>query len=291
MVNYGPVMDEVDIMFPEGYNCAQIFALLEEKGVCTVADLEAYAAEGELSDYWFLEGVERGHKYCLEGYLAPDTYTFYTNDEPGRVLEKFLAEFDDRFTDKMKEDFATMQQRYNQALSDNGYGNEYIANNPLTLHKLVTLASIVQKETANDAESYNIASVFYNRLTDPASHPYLGSDATVYYAIGDYFGEKGELSQEELTFDKGCDKVVEQYSGFEGMNNAEQSLGEILELLDTTDVYVCGIATEYCVKNTCADLHKAGFKVHVLSKCLAYVGHEGHLEALKEMKEMGMQVE
>ena len=201
MVNYGPVMDEVDIMFPEGYNCAQIFALLEEKGVCTVADLEAYAAEGELSDYWFLEGVERGHKYCLEGYLAPDTYTFYTNDEPGRVLEKFLDEFDDRFTDKMKEDFETMQQRYNQALSENGYGNEYIANNPLTLHKLVTLASIVQKETANDAESYNIASVFYNRLTDPASHPYLGSDATVYYAIGDYFSEKDELTQEDLTFD------------------------------------------------------------------------------------------
>lgn len=201
MVNYGPVMDEVDIMFPEGYNCAQIFAILEEKGVCTAAELEAYAAEGELSDYWFLEGVERGHKYCLEGYLAPDTYTFYTNDEPKRVLEKFLDEFDDRFTDKMKEDFATMQQRYNQALSNNGYGDEYIANNPLTLHKLVTLASIVQKETANDAESYNIASVFYNRLTDPASHPYLGSDATVYYAIGDYFGEKEELSQADLTFD------------------------------------------------------------------------------------------
>ena len=201
MVNYGPAHDVVEIMFPEGYNCAQIFTLLEEKGVCTAAELEEYAANGELSEYWFLEGVERGSKYCLEGYLAPDTYKFYTNDEPRRVLEKFLDEFDDRFTDKMKEDFITMQERYNTMLSKNGYGDEYIANNPLTLHKLVTLASIVQKETAGDDESYNIASVFYNRLTDPASHPYLGSDATVYYAIGDYFGDKDELTQADLDFD------------------------------------------------------------------------------------------
>ena len=97
--------------------------------------------------------------------------------------------------------------------------------------------------------------------------------------------------REELTFDKGCDKETEQYSGFEGVNNAEQSLGEILELLDTTDVYVCGIATEYCVRNTCEDLMKAGFKVRLLSECIAYVDHEGHKKALQEMAEEGISVE
>jgi nicotinamidase-related amidase len=96
---------------------------------------------------------------------------------------------------------------------------------------------------------------------------------------------------EELTFDKGCDKAVEQYSGYEGVNDAGQSLGEILELLDTTDVYVCGIATEYCVRNTCEDLLKAGFKVHLLKDCLAYVGHEGHLKSLKEMAQEGIGIE
>ena len=96
---------------------------------------------------------------------------------------------------------------------------------------------------------------------------------------------------EELTFDKGCDKDAEQYSGYEGVNAAGQSLGEILELLDTTDVYVCGIATEYCVRNTCEDLVKAGFKVHLLKECLAYVDHEGHLKALKEMAEEGIGIE
>jgi nicotinamidase-related amidase len=96
---------------------------------------------------------------------------------------------------------------------------------------------------------------------------------------------------EELTFDKGCDKAVEQYSGFEGVNSAGQTLGEILELLDTTDVYVCGIATEYCVRNTCEDLLKAGFKVHLLKDCLAYVELEGHLKSLKEMAQEGIGIE
>ena len=96
---------------------------------------------------------------------------------------------------------------------------------------------------------------------------------------------------EELTFDKGCDKATEQYSGFDGMNSAEQSLGEILELLDTTDVYVCGIATEYCVKNTCEDLIKAGFKVRLLKDCLAYVDHSDHLKALDEMAAKGVTIE
>lgn len=97
--------------------------------------------------------------------------------------------------------------------------------------------------------------------------------------------------REELTFDKGCDKSTEQYSGFDGVNTAGQSLGEILELMDTTDVFVCGIATEYCVKNTCEDLLKAGFRVHLLSKCLAYVDYDGHLKAMDEMAAKGISIE
>ena len=96
---------------------------------------------------------------------------------------------------------------------------------------------------------------------------------------------------EELTFDKGCDKALEQYSGFDGVNNAGQTLGEVLDLLDTTDVYVCGIATEYCVRNTCEDLMKAGFKVHLLKDCIAYVDHDGHLKALEEMALEGIDIE
>lgn len=198
MVSYDS-RETVDIMFSDGINCAQIFKLLEDKNVCTVAELEEYAANGELSDYWFLEGVSRGDKYCLEGYLAPDTYTFYTNDEPRRVLEKFLNEFDSRFTNIMKEDFETMKVNYANMLKKNGMGS-YANQNPLTLHQVVTLASVIQREAASISECYDISSAFYNRLTHP-DHMSMGSDATVFYAIGDYFGEVEELTQAHLNVD------------------------------------------------------------------------------------------
>lgn len=108
---------------------------------------------------------------------------------------------------------------------------------------------------------------------------------------GEIHQELAPYACEELTFDKGCDKEKEQYSGFEGVNNAGQPLSEVLELLDTTDVYVCGIATEYCVRNTCEDLLKAGFKVHLLKECIAYVDHQGHLKAIEEMAAEGISIE
>ena len=95
---------------------------------------------------------------------------------------------------------------------------------------------------------------------------------------------------EDLTFDKGCDRAVEQYSGFDGRNPAGQPLGEVLSLMDIKTVYVCGIATEYCVRSTCEDLLKAGFKVHLLKDCLAYVNEEGHRKALEEMAAEGIEL-
>ena len=71
-----------DLRIPEGYTCAQIFKLLEEKNVCSAKDLEECSMNGDLGDHWFLEGVERNDKYCLEGYLFPNTYDFYENDDP-----------------------------------------------------------------------------------------------------------------------------------------------------------------------------------------------------------------
>ncbi|MBE6926416.1 MAG: endolytic transglycosylase MltG [Ruminococcaceae bacterium] len=191
--------DVVDVVIPEGYNCAQIFKLLEEKGVCSQAKLEEWAANGELKDYWFLEGVPRGTKYCLEGYLYPDTYKFYTDADPQYVLQKLLNAFDTRFSDKMYADFLKMQDAYAQRLRNSGLSSSYIEANKLTFHKLITLASMVEEETTNASEGYEIASVFYNRLTKPASYPTLDSDPTVYYAMGVYYDRK-ELSKEDLKF-------------------------------------------------------------------------------------------
>ena len=164
-----------------------------------------------------------------------------------------------------------------------------------------TLKYIDSQTKGQGGEDHEILDTFpilFTRDHHPANHSsFTGFGGTwpSHCVAGTRGGEIHEALlpyvNEELTFDKGCDRTVEQYSGFEGMNSAGQSLGEILELLDTTDVYVCGIATEFCVRNTCEDLLKAGFKVHLLKDCIAYVDHDGHLKALKEMAEEGIGIE
>ena len=96
--------------------------------------------------------------------------------------------------------------------------------------------------------------------------------------------------KEDLTFFKGEDPAREQYSGFEGLNPAGQSLGEVLRLLDIQHVLVCGIATEYCVRNTAEDLLKDGFNVCVLKDALAWVDAAGHAEALDAMEKEGIRL-
>ena len=176
--------EEVEVMIPEGYTCAQIFALLEEKGVCTVAKLEEYAQSGELDEYWFLEGVTRGDRYSLEGYLFPDTYRFYLNDDAEHVLEKMLDNFDYRFTDVMKEKIEPLNERMAAVLASRGYSEEEIAKRKFTIREIVIIASMIERETSNDSESFDISSVIYNRLTNPANFPYLNIDATIIYALG-----------------------------------------------------------------------------------------------------------
>ena len=164
-----------------------------------------------------------------------------------------------------------------------------------------TLEYIDSQTKGQGGEDHEILDTFprlFIRDHHPADHSSFVANGGIWpphCVAGTHGGEIHEdllpYAAEELTFDKGCVKEVEQYSGFDGVNAAGQSLGEILELLDTTDVYVCGIATEYCVRNTCEDLLKAGFKVHLLSGCIAYVDYDGHLKALKEMEQEGISIE
>ena len=188
-----------DVLIPEGYNCAQIFALLEQKGICKAADLEEWAANGELDDYWFLEGVERGDKYCLEGFLFPDTYDFYENSTPKLALEKMLDGFDYRYSDELHAKLPALNERLADMMRKNGKDDAYIAEHQLDLRKLITVASLIEEETASAKESYKIASVIYNRLFNWGSNPaFLNIDAAIFYALGQH---KEALTAEDLQVD------------------------------------------------------------------------------------------
>lgn len=148
------------VMFPEGFNLDQIFARLEENGVCSTEELYEAAANAEYS-YAFLEDVETGDPYRLEGFLFPDTYYFYEGMQASSAINRFLSNFHYRITDEM-------WQRAD-ALG-------------LTFKQAITVASIIEREAANDDERALIASVLYNRLK--LGMP-LQVDCTIVYALRD----------------------------------------------------------------------------------------------------------
>ena len=153
----------VDVTFVEGSTVDQIFALMEEKGVSTVEKLQDMAANHDYA-FSFLQDIPLGDYRRLEGYLFPDTYTFYLNEDPKYAINKMLINFDARVTDEMREEVA-----------QSGY----------TLHEIVTIASMIEKETDGTDEK-TIASVIYNRLenTRYETAGFLQIDATLAYING-----------------------------------------------------------------------------------------------------------
>lgn len=174
----------VEVMIPEGYNCAQIFELLQQRGICSAHSLEDYVtsqgAKSLYSNYWFLRNMEINHKYSLEGFLFPDTYEFYLDEDPETVIEKLLDAFEARFSQRLIDKYAALNKRL---------GTNF------TFYEVITIASIIEKESGNANESYDIASVFYNRLTHASSYPYLNSDATILYDTD--YRSKGELNNNQ----------------------------------------------------------------------------------------------
>ena len=153
----------VDVTIPEGFTMEQIFRRLEEYGVCTYDELMEAAANYSFN-YKFLEGTEEMGAVRLEGYLFPDTYQFYVDMEASSAINKFLEGFYKKFTNDMI--FQT-------------------ENMGMTVKEIVTVASLIEREAANDNERALIASVIYNRLN---TYMPLGIDASILYLHQDHEG-------------------------------------------------------------------------------------------------------
>ncbi|MDR0813139.1 MAG: endolytic transglycosylase MltG [Oscillospiraceae bacterium] len=154
---------EVEVVIPEGFTLLKIFTRLEENGVCSASELWDAAANIEF-DYAFLDGIPAaGNKLRLEGFLFPDKYKFYKNDNPERVIKKFLSNFSVRF--------------------DESYQNLLTASG-LTLREAIIVASMVESEAGVDVDRPLIASVIFNRLNSKDLKR-LQIDATIFYAIAD----------------------------------------------------------------------------------------------------------
>ncbi len=159
MSTYSGYRVVTEVTIPEGYNQFQMFELLEAEGVCTQAELWEAAENGDF-DYDFILSPALGGKYRLEGFLFPDTYEFYINDDPERVLNKMLSNFNNKFD----EEFRLRAEELGYSVRD-----------------IISIAAMIEKETGIDSERSTIASVIYNRLNSE-DFPHLQIDATIIYA-------------------------------------------------------------------------------------------------------------
>ena len=158
--------------------------------------MEQAVRTADLSKYWFLEGIDQSNPNCLEGYLFPDTYEFYLDHDPAKVLTRLLDTFDKRFTDTMMEKLDALNEQLADMMRSHGLSESYIKNNLFTIREVVIVASMIEKETSGDEESYFISSVIYNRLTNPGEYPYLNIDAALVYITG-----KSPVTSEDLKLD------------------------------------------------------------------------------------------
>ena len=151
------------ITFPEGMTMAQIFEKLEKEGVCSAKDLYKAAADFNYS-FRFLENVGTGEATRLEGFIFPNTYDFYQGEQPSSVINKFLTALHSRITADMWKQIEARET---------------------TFRDTVIVASMLEKEAANDLERATIASVIYNRMA--AGMP-IGIDSTILYVHPEYDG-------------------------------------------------------------------------------------------------------
>jgi peptidoglycan lytic transglycosylase G len=156
------------VVVPEGYNIYDIAAAVEQAGLGSADDFITVAK----GDTFLVRDLDPNAK-TLEGYLFPDTYQFTRIDTAHDIA-------------------AAMVHRFRQEAQKIG-----LLGNP-NMHRTVTMASIVEKETAVPEERPLVASVYYNRL---GKNMLLAADPTVIYAAllaGRY---RGTIYQSDLQFD------------------------------------------------------------------------------------------
>ncbi len=153
------------LTIPEGYNLTQVSRAVEAAGLGTEADFFKTATNAE-----FVHSLGI-HAQTFEGYLFPDTYYFAKDTPPKDIIRTMIKRFREVFTPRWKNRAKTLG---------------------MTIHQVITLASIIEKESGAAGEQPIISSVFHNRLKRKMR---LESDPTVIYGMTDY---NGNITRKDL---------------------------------------------------------------------------------------------
>lgn len=190
IINYleSPYNNEktVSVQITEGMNVVEICNKLYKAGV--VSDKEKFLkmcnSDQFDEDYEFIKALGKAKKgdryYKLEGYLYPDTYTFYENEDPSLTVSRMLSNFATKNVNTLSsaDGFEKKVSVEDRALST-GY----------SFDQIMTIASLIQAEAANTKDMYNISSVLHNRINsgNASEYAHLDLDSTAYYPYRDAY--------------------------------------------------------------------------------------------------------
>ncbi|NMB34930.1 MAG: endolytic transglycosylase MltG [Firmicutes bacterium] len=166
---------------PEGFTVEQIAMFLARRGLVVEEDFieECLSFSAETLAFFppgFPAAEPNELKYALEGYLFPDTYEVDAAATPEEIIATMLGRFAEVF-----------DANYRRRAEELG----------LSIHEVVTLASLIEREARVPAERPLISAVFHNRLQSE-DMPLLQSCATVQYVLGEV---KPDLSNDDLAID------------------------------------------------------------------------------------------
>ena len=156
------------VVVPEGFNMYDIASAVEQAGLGPASDFLSAVQ----NDLFLLRDIDPGAK-SLEGYLFPDTYQFTRIDSVHDIAAAMVHRF----------------RREAQKIGLLGNSNT---------HRIVTMASIVEKETADPKERPLVAAVYYNRLDRNMA---LAADPSVIYAAMLAGRYRGTIYASDLQFD------------------------------------------------------------------------------------------
>jgi UPF0755 protein len=153
------VRTEKVITIIEGWNIKQIDKYLGEQGIKLDQPLAEFKVRDYQADYDFLTDAPAGAD--LEGYLFPDTYRIYASTTADGIVRKMLSNFESKVSPEMIKEIGRQQK---------------------TLHQIVTMASIVEKEVTSKNDMKIVAGIFWDRIKNGQA---LESCATLAYVLGE----------------------------------------------------------------------------------------------------------
>lgn len=160
--------DTIMITFKEGFSVNEFINTISTNFNITPEEIENKLKDKEylnklIKNYWFIteEILNENIRYSLEGYLFPNTYSFYKDSSIEDILKILLDETDKVLT------------KYKSDIKKSNY----------SVHKILTMASIIEKEAILDDDRSLVSSVFYNRLKEEMK---FQSCATLGYAIKEW---------------------------------------------------------------------------------------------------------